>query len=142
MEIHGDVPTDEAVGVDARRRVHAAHSDPGDLCASIVVRGFPFGRSWVSGGGTYDEHLVRDVGVLYLALITVTLWSAWRDELTAAVAIAWAVQGVLHITYHIGHLDALGTVDKIALVGSLAVVLTPAVIAWWAGTQPDRGDRM
>jgi hypothetical protein len=95
----------------------------------------------VSAGGTYDEHLVRDVGVLYLALIIVTLWSAWRDELTAAVAIAWTVQGVLHITYHIGHLDALGTVDKIALVGSLAVVPALAVIAWWAGTQPDRGDR-
>ncbi|MEO6653742.1 MAG: hypothetical protein ABIP17_13915 [Ilumatobacteraceae bacterium] len=103
---------------------------------------FPFGRGWVSSGGTYDEHLVRDVGVLYLALIIVTLWSVWRDELTTAVAIAWTVQGVLHITYHIGHLDELGTVDKIALVGSLAVVPTLAVIAWWAGTQPDRGDRM
>lgn len=28
---------------------------------------FPFGRGWVSAGGTYDEHLVRDVGVHYLA---------------------------------------------------------------------------
>lgn len=102
---------------------------------------FPLGRGWVAVGGTYDEHLVRDVGVLYLALIIVTLWSVWRDELTAAVAIAWTVQGALHVTYHVGHLDGLGTVDKVGLVASLMSIPILGLIAWWAGTQPDRGER-
>ena len=38
---------------------------------------FPVGRGWIAAeGGSYDEHLVRDVGVLFLALVIVTLWSA------------------------------------------------------------------
>ena len=63
---------------------------------------FPFGRGWVAAeGGTYDEHLVRDVGVLFLALIIVTVWSAWTGNGVVAVAIAWLVQGVLHLWYHV-----------------------------------------
>lgn len=35
---------------------------------------FPLGRGWIAAeGSTYDEHLVRDVGVLFLALIIVSM---------------------------------------------------------------------
>ena len=68
---------------------------------------FPLGRGWIAAeGGTYDEHLVRDVGVLFIALILVTVWAAWKRQAETPVAIAWVVQGVLHLAYHIGHLDA------------------------------------
>ncbi len=98
---------------------------------------FPLGRGWVAAeGGAYDEHLVRDVGVLFLALIIVTVWAALRGELTRAVAIAWVVQGVLHVVYHIGHLDGLGTADKLALVVSLVSIPVLALVALWAGTAP------
>ena len=56
---------------------------------------FPLGRGWVAAeGGVYDEHLVRDVGVLFLALIAVTAWSVWRREAMTIVAVAWLIQGV------------------------------------------------
>ena len=91
---------------------------------------FPLGRGWIAAeGGTYDEHLVRDVGVLFLALVLVTAWAAWRAEAMRAVAIAWIVQGVLHLVYHIGHLDGLGTADQIALVGSLVSIPLLASVA-------------
>lgn len=94
---------------------------------------FPFGRGWIAAeGGTYDEHLVRDVGVLFLALIIVTAWAAWRHEATQAVAVAWIVQGVLHLVYHAGHLDGLGTTDQTALVGSLVSIPLLASVALWA----------
>ncbi len=40
---------------------------------------FPLGRGWVAAtGGPYNEHLVRDnVGVLFVALIVATAWTAW-----------------------------------------------------------------
>ena len=61
---------------------------------------FPVGRGWIAAeGGSYDEHLVRDVGVLFLALIIVTLWAAWRGEFLVPVAVAWLVQGVGHLAY-------------------------------------------
>ena len=37
---------------------------------------FPFpGRHWVRLLGPYNEHLVRDVGGLYLALLVITVWA-------------------------------------------------------------------
>ncbi len=100
---------------------------------------FPLGRGWIAAeGGGYDEHLVRDVGVLFLSLIIVTAWAAWRGEATRAVAIAWIVQGVLHLVYHVGHLDGLGTPDRIALVGSLVSIPLLALVALWAGSSAQR----
>ncbi len=100
---------------------------------------FPFGRGWVAAeGGAYDEHLVRDVGVLLISLIIVTIWAAWRREATTAVAIAWIVQGVLHLWYHIGHLGNLGSSDEIGLVGSLATIPVLALIALWASLHGSR----
>lgn len=91
---------------------------------------FPFGRGWVAAeGGTYDEHLVRDVGVLFLALVIVTVWSAWTGNGVVAVAIAWLVQGVLHLGYHVGHLDGLAGLDRIGLVASLAGIPLLALVA-------------
>lgn len=94
---------------------------------------FPLGRGWIAAeGGAYDEHLVRDVGVLFLALIIVTVWAAWRSEAMRAVAIAWIVQGGLHFAYHIAHvgdLEGLDAIDKIALVGSLGSIPVLAAIS-------------
>ena len=94
---------------------------------------FPLGRGWISAGdASYDEHLVRDVGALFLALIVVTLWCAWRRVAMAAVAVGWLVQGVLHLGYHVGHLEGLGDADKAGLVVSLALVPILALVALFA----------
>jgi hypothetical protein len=98
---------------------------------------FPLGRGWVAAeGGVYDEHLVRDVGVLFLALIVVTAWSVWRREAMTIVAVAWLIQGVLHFGYHVGHLDGLDTVDQAGLIGSLASIPILAALSLWAGLRP------
>jgi hypothetical protein len=95
---------------------------------------FPLGRGWVAAeGGSYDEHLVRDVGVLFIALIVITVWSAWTGSGTAAVAIAWLVQGALHLWYHAGHLDGLDGPDRVGLVVSLGAVPILAIVALIAG---------
>ena len=100
---------------------------------------FPLGRGWIAAeGGAFDEHLARDVGVLFLALIIVTAWSAWRGEATLAVATAWVLQGVLHLLYHVGHLDGLATGDRIALVGSLVSIPLLAAVALWSGVATQR----
>lgn len=121
----------------------AAFMAPTALQASFAPRSwfddFPLGRGWIAAeGGAYDEHLVRDVGVLFLALVIVTAWSAWRAEATQVVAIAWVVQGALHLAYHVGHLDGLGTTDQVALVASLVSIPVLALVALWAGVSPER----
>lgn len=101
---------------------------------------FPLGRGWIAQqGDAYNEHLVRDVGALFLALIVVTVWTAWRSAPSRAVAVAWLVQGVLHLVFHVGHLDGYDTVDKVGLIGSLLSVPALALVALWAGRRARSG---
>lgn len=98
---------------------------------------FPLGRGWVAAdGAAYDEHLVRDVGVLFLTLIVVTAWSVRRREAMTIVAVAWLVQGTFHFAYHLDHLDGLDTVDRVGLIGSLASIPMLAALSLWAGLRP------
>ena len=95
---------------------------------------FPLGRGWIAADGAlYNEHLVRDVGLLFLALIVVTGWTAWRATgAAAAVSVAWLVQGSGHLWYHGGHLEGIEGLDRVALIGSLAAVPALAGVALWA----------
>jgi uncharacterized membrane protein len=112
---------------------------PAGLQAAVAPKSFfddfPFGRGWVAyPGDVYNEHLVRDVGTLFLALIIVTGWTAWRQGPGRPVALAWLVQGVFHLAFHVGHLDGYGTVDKVGLILTLISVPVLALVALWAGS--------
>jgi hypothetical protein len=91
---------------------------------------FPgFGRHWVAADGPFNEHLVRDVGWLNLALAVTTVAAAItlaRGIVRASLA-AWLVSAVPHLLYHATHLDELGTGDQIAMIASLAVAPVLAV---------------
>ncbi|NYE37907.1 hypothetical protein F4692_003052 [Nocardioides cavernae] len=87
---------------------------------------FPgLGLIWISIDGPYNEHLVRDVGALYLGLAAGTAFAAaQRAEAAAVVAgrvvgLAWLVFSVPHLGYHALHLDGLGAVDVVAQLVSL-----------------------
>src|SRR5262245_55857499 len=85
---------------------------------------FPgLGRTWVSVDGPYNEHLVRDVGWLNLALAVITLWAAVSlgRSLVLAVLAGWLVADVPHLVYHAAHLGGLSTGDGTAEIVSLAV---------------------
>ena len=51
------------------------------------------GRDWVSALGPYDEHLVRDVGALNLALCALLVFAAvvLEKRLVQAALVAWLV---------------------------------------------------
>jgi hypothetical protein len=90
---------------------------------------FPLpGRGWVSMLGPYNEHLVRDVGGLYLALLVVSLWTAARPsrELARVCGAAWLASGVPHVIYHAGHLSMFPLIDRIGMIGSLAAIVIAA----------------
>ncbi|MBO9524437.1 MAG: DUF4345 family protein [Nocardioidaceae bacterium] len=90
---------------------------------------FPLpGRDWVSLAGPYNEHLVRDVGGLYLALGLVTVWAIARPAFLVTAGLAWEVFSVPHLLFHAGHLDGLDTFDKVAEIGSLAGTVVLAAL--------------
>ncbi|MGV1049161.1 MAG: hypothetical protein ACOYD4_11630 [Solirubrobacterales bacterium] len=95
---------------------------------------FPFLAHWVDLLPPYNEHLVTDVGGLYLGFAVLLGWAAWTLErtLVLAVSVAWLLTAAIHLCFHAGHLDHFGTADAIAEIASLALLLIPAPIAIWA----------
>jgi hypothetical protein len=87
------------------------------------------GRSWVAADGPYNEHLVRDVGALSLALLIVAGFAfvTLSVPLLRATAAAFLANGVLHVTYHLRHLDLYDTADQISSISGL--ILLPVVAA-------------
>ena len=93
---------------------------------------FPgLGRAWVRVDGPYNEHLVRDVGGLNLALAVViiaAMISLTRPMIVAAAAASLAT-GIPHLAYHIAHADLLFTSDAAMSIGGLTLfVLLPIAL--------------
>jgi hypothetical protein len=88
------------------------------------------GRRWVSTLGPYNEHLIRDVGSMYLALFVLSAWAWWRPEPRALrmTGAAWLVFNGLHLAWHAGHLAAFPLIDRIGNAVSLAAVLAASVL--------------
>lgn len=113
------------------------------LTATVAPRtfydDFPFVTAWVSLLPPYNEHLVTDVGGLYLGFAVLFAWAARTLErtLVRAVCAAWLLTATLHLVFHAGHLEGFGTADAIAELASLALLLIPPPIAIW-GVGPSR----
>jgi nucleoside-diphosphate-sugar epimerase len=92
---------------------------------------FPFGRGWVAMDGRYNEHLIRDVGVLNLALLVVTLGALWvgTRAIARVAAASWLVYSVPHLVYHARHLTMdMPGLEKVVLIGSLSVPVLVALV--------------
>ena len=100
---------------------------------------FPFIAHWVELLPPYNEHLVTDVGGLYLGFAVLLGWAAWTLDrtLVRAVSAAWLLTAGIHLIFHIGHLAGFDTGDAIAEIATLALLLVPPPIAVWAIGAPD-----
>ena len=101
---------------------------------------FPgLGRTWVSVDGPYNEHLVRDVGNLFLGLTVVTGFAivAMTSLPVRATAAGWLVFAALHLAYHLRHLDMYEGVDVAGNVLSLGAMVAVAA-GLLAIAAPDR----
>jgi hypothetical protein len=88
------------------------------------------GRSWVAPDGPFNEHLVRDVGELNLALTIVTIFAlvVLSRALVLATATAWLVYSVPHLVYHLRHLDPFSDGDAVSIPVSLALAVVGAAL--------------
>jgi hypothetical protein len=113
------------------------------LTAAVAPRtfydDFPFLTHWVELLPPYNEHLVTDVGGLYLGFSVLFAWAAWTLErtLVQAVCAAWLLTATLHLAFHAGHLENFGTGDAVAEIASLALLLVPPAVAIWGTSLVD-----
>ena len=92
---------------------------------------FPFGRGWVAMDGRYNEHLIRDVGALNLALLVLTIGAivVGSRAINRIAAISWLVYAAPHLLYHLRHLTmTMPGVDKVGIVVSLSVPVAAAIV--------------
>lgn len=95
---------------------------------------FPFLANWVNLLPPYNEHLVTDVGGLYLGFAVLFAWAARTPERTLirAVCWAWLLTAGLHLIFHAGHLEGFSTVDAVAELASLSLLVGAPAVALWA----------
>jgi hypothetical protein len=104
------------------------------LAPHLFYDDFPFLSHWVDLLPPYNEHLVTDVGGLYLGFAVIFAWAAWalQPTLVRAVCSAWLLSAALHLLFHVTHLEGFSTSDAIAELASLAFLLVPPPVAIWA----------
>ena len=106
--------------------------------------GFPgFGRSWASVDGSYNEHIVRDVGGLQLGMAVVCFAAFVRPgvALVRAAALASVVWQAPHLVYHLVHVGDLPTLaDRVAQSAGLVITLVVAVAVLVAAWRPVRAN--
>src|SRR5207253_3769066 len=92
---------------------------------------FPYGRGWVAMDGRYNEHLIRDVGALNLALLVLTIGAIFVGSraISRITAVSWIVYSVPHLVYHLRHLTmAMPTADKVGIAVSLSIPVLAAIV--------------
>ncbi|MBB3098412.1 hypothetical protein FHR83_006111 [Actinoplanes campanulatus] len=88
------------------------------------------GWGWVSRLGPYNEHLVRDVGGLYLALAVLSVL-AFRRPTFALLRVtggAWLIFNVEHFLWHALHLGVFTTWHAIGNMVGLGIPLVLSVL--------------
>lgn len=84
---------------------------------------FPAGTDgWVHVLGPFDEHLVTDVGALFVALGFLLAFAAvtLRRGTVIAAGISWLIFSVPHFLWHVFNLDDMSTADAAANTATLA----------------------
>lgn len=94
------------------------------------------GRVWVALDGPFNEHLIRDVGALNLALAFVAGFALATRSVQVAQAAGGAalIFGVPHLLYHLLHLDPYQTDDAVGIVFGLVFAVAAGIVA----VLPDR----
>ena len=94
---------------------------------------FPFGRGWVEALPAYNEHLMRDVGGLFLAtgFLLLAAGVVLERRLTIISLVTWLLFAIPHTAYHLLNLEPYGTGDAIGnAVALAATVLLPLYLLW------------
>ena len=88
---------------------------------------FPgMGLSWVPVLGPYNEHFVKDVGAMFLALATLSAGAFFylaNRTLILVTAVSWTIFNLLHLIYHATMMHMYGTRDAILNGVILSAVL-------------------
>lgn len=103
---------------------------------------FPgLGRVWIAVDGPFNEHLIRDVGALYLALAAASVAATFSRTPDAGrvVGVAWTVFGIPHLMYHSTHFAGMPPIDVVGHVVGLGGSLVLGIALMLPGARTRTG---
>ncbi len=103
---------------------------PALLAPHTFFADFPFVGHWVDRLGSYNEHLTTDVGTLYSLVAALFAWAAATGNRALAfpLCVTWTVAGLVHLLFHVTHLEDFPTADAVAQTVALAAVPVLAAV--------------
>jgi len=86
---------------------------------------FPLGRGWVEALPAYNEHLMRDVGGLFMATgLVLVVAGFWLERRVVGLALgSYLLFAIPHTIYHLLNLEPYGTGDAVGNVIALAATV-------------------
>ncbi len=109
------------------------------LAPSSFYDDFPAGTDgWVNVLGPYDEHLVTDVGALFVALGFLLAFAAvsLRRGTVLAAGIAWLIFAVPHFLWHVFNLEPYGTADAVGNALTTGWIVVGGVLVLFLARAP------
>ena len=87
------------------------------------------GTNWVSLLPPFNEHLTTDVGGFYLAFGVLFGWAAvtLARALLAPLLTAYLLASLLHVGYHVTHLDGYSNADKVGQTLGFVILILVAL---------------
>lgn len=103
---------------------------PAAFAPETFYTDYPFFTALVSLLPPYNEHLITDVGGLYLGFGVLFIWAVIKPsrQLIVPVCVAWIVAQSLHFAFHISHLTGFTTTEAVTQQIGLAVYILVALI--------------
>ena len=99
------------------------------------------GHAWVALLPQYNEHLVRDIGALSLALAVILAGATVTADrqLIRVAAVAFAVYTVPHTLFHSGHLDGFSLSDAVGQMSGFVLQILLSAAAFRSTVEPTGG---
>ena len=103
---------------------------PASFVPETFYTDYPFFTALVSLLPPYNEHLITDVGGMYLAFGVIFIWAMVRPtrQLIVPVCAGWIVAQTLHFAFHISNLTGFTTTEAVTQQIGLAIYIVVALI--------------
>jgi hypothetical protein len=107
---------------------------PATFVPETFYTDYPFFTALVKLLPPYNEHLITDVGGLYIGFGLMFAWATFRPsrQLVLPLCWAWIVAQSLHFAFHISNLTGFttteATIQQVGLAFYILVALVPVVL--------------
>lgn len=103
---------------------------PASFVPETFYTDYPFFTALVSLLPPYNEHLITDIGGLYLAFGIMFIWAMIKPsrQLIVPLCASWIVAQTLHFAFHVSHLTGFTTTEAFIQQIGLGIYILVAII--------------